>query len=41
MHPKWMFIVDTRVNSVHDKQKEFTQEYFEKFVKKFMRYIQK
>lgn len=35
LHPKWMFIVDTQINSFHDKQKEFTQEYFEKFVTKW------
>ena len=41
LHPKWMFIVDTRINPSYDKQKIFTQEYFEKFVNKFMWHISK
>lgn len=39
LHPKWMFIVDTQINSIYDKHKVFTMWYFEEFVNKFMRYI--
>lgn len=38
-YPKWMFVIEIQIDSVHDKQKVFTYEHFEKFVNKFMWHI--
>lgn len=41
LEPKWFFIVDTKINSCHDKNKIFTKAIFLKFVNKLMSRIKR